>query len=158
MTIIGNHAFQGCTKLTSATFPEKLTRISDNAFSNCSNLTSLTIPQKVTSIGGYAFYDCEQLKEIRVEAINPPIIEINLGISRDDDVLVYVPKESLEIYQTTDGWKDLNLRVLQASGIDDILINQSEKIYYDLKGRRVLHPTKGICINQYGKKVFLNKK
>lgn len=91
---------------------------------------------------------------MRVEAVTPPVIPFSLGISSDDDVLVYVPEGSLEIYQTTDVWKDLNLRSFETSGIDNILINQSEKIYYDLQGRRVLHPTKGIYINQYGKKVL----
>lgn len=174
VTNIGNSAFLFCSSLTSITIPENVTRIEDYTFAFCSNLTSITIPKSVTSIGGWtfnfcssltsitipenvtsigsiAFSGCNQLKDILVKAATPPELPNHLGLN--NNVLVYVPEESLKYYQESI-WGNYNLKILPTSGIDNILINQSEEIYYDLQGRRVLHPTKGIYINQYGKKVL----
>jgi hypothetical protein len=52
---IGDHAFSGCTDLTSITIPNSVTSIGDYAFWECSNLTSVTIPNSVTNIGIDAF-------------------------------------------------------------------------------------------------------
>jgi len=61
ITSIGNDAFQGCTGLTSVTFPNSVTSIGSQAFYGCTTLTSVTIPNSVTSIGSYAFQGCTGL-------------------------------------------------------------------------------------------------
>ena len=48
---IGDHAFYGCTDLTSIEIPNSVIIIWKNAFERCKGLTSLTIPASVTSIG-----------------------------------------------------------------------------------------------------------
>lgn len=55
---IGEHAFQGCSGLTSLTIPNSVTTIGWSAFSHCSGLTSVTIPNSVTSIGNMTFEYC----------------------------------------------------------------------------------------------------
>lgn len=52
---IGNHAFLGCSGLTSVTIGNGVTSIGSYAFSGCNGLTSMTIPDSVTSIGSGAF-------------------------------------------------------------------------------------------------------
>lgn len=61
---IGNHAFGGCTGLTSLVIPNNVTTIGECAFQGCTGLTSITIPNSVTTIGGDAFNSCTGLMSI----------------------------------------------------------------------------------------------
>ena len=63
---IGDHAFYGCSSLSSITIPNGVTSIGNYAFSNCYSLSSITIPNGVTSIGSNAFYDCYSLWSITI--------------------------------------------------------------------------------------------
>ena len=66
VTSIGNHAFYGCSGLTSITIPSSVTSINRYAFQSCSGLTSITIPNSVTSIGAFAFNSCSNLTSITI--------------------------------------------------------------------------------------------
>ena len=61
---IGYNAFKGCSKLTSITLPEGLTRIGSSAFES-TGLISITIPESVTEIGSYTF-SATELSSIRI--------------------------------------------------------------------------------------------
>ena len=64
LTIIGDHAFFGCSGLTSVTIPNSVKSIGDDAFSDCTGLTSVPIPNSVISIGNYAFWHCSGLTSV----------------------------------------------------------------------------------------------
>ena len=91
VTVIGENAFQNCSKLTNLTMPDSVKRIKGWAFSGCSALTSfhipsglrsisegmlcgcsslneITIPSSVTEISGYAFGDCTSLKKVVISS------------------------------------------------------------------------------------------
>ena len=70
ITKIGNHAFSGCTGMTSVNIPNSVTSIGWGAFSGCSSLTSVTIPNSVTSIGDGVFDNCSGLTSMVVESGN----------------------------------------------------------------------------------------
>ncbi len=64
VTRLSSYAFSGCDRLTSVTIGNGVTSIGDNAFWRCSSLTSVNIPNSVTSIGDRAFCACRRLTSI----------------------------------------------------------------------------------------------
>ena len=116
VTSIGKYAFYNCRGLTgSLTIPNSITLIEERAFYGCSGLTgSLTIPNSVTTISNYAFYNCSGLTSIIVLAETPPSLESNsfsfqLSMpSYYSDTPLYVPCESVDVYQVANIWKRFN--------------------------------------------------
>ena len=66
ITSIHDHAFAGCTGLTSITIGSGVISIGGSAFSGCTGLTSITIPNGVTSIGSKTVYYCTGLTSITI--------------------------------------------------------------------------------------------
>ena len=84
ITSIGNHAFDGCSGLTSVTIGNSVTSIGYSAFEGCSGLTSpvynahvfaymptsysgaYTIPDGIESISGFAFEFCSGLTSVTI--------------------------------------------------------------------------------------------
>jgi len=64
VTNIGEHAFDQCYALASATIPDSVTSFGTNAFANCTGLTSVTMGNSVTSIGYKSFYGCSSLTNV----------------------------------------------------------------------------------------------
>ena len=75
-TSIGNYAFYGCSKLTTANFPA-VTSIGENAFKSCSNLTTVNFPV-ATHIRANAFDSCSNL----TTADFGPVANINTNAFR----------------------------------------------------------------------------
>lgn len=64
VTSIGEYAFEGCTSLSSITFPESVTSIGERAFEGCESLSSIILPKYLTSIGEGAFAECTSLASL----------------------------------------------------------------------------------------------
>ena len=61
---VGWHAFEKCTRLTSVTFPEGLQYMYESAFRGCSSLTSVTFPEGLRYVGWHAFENCTNLTSV----------------------------------------------------------------------------------------------
>ncbi len=60
VTDIGDHAFFGCTSLTSVVLPN-VSEINESVFEGCTSLARIDIPQSVTNIGNKSFKGCTAL-------------------------------------------------------------------------------------------------
>ena len=61
---IDNHAFYGCSGLSSIELPDNVTKIGSYAFYGCSSLVSIELSNSVVEIGSYAFQNCSNLENI----------------------------------------------------------------------------------------------
>lgn len=104
ITAIGASAFEGCNGLTSIVLPNTLETIGEGAFSICRSLTSITIPTSVTSIGYFAFLYCNSLTTLNMLPVSVPLLGSEYDFYYSPSVVIYVPYESLEAYQTATYW------------------------------------------------------
>lgn len=107
ITSIADYAFFRCEDLTTITIPDNVTKIGKYVFYGCSKIQTVTIPNLITSIGEGAF--CEiHLRNVYCKPITPPNVSISTYgdyiFSNYTDMIIYVPKSSLNAYCTTKGW------------------------------------------------------
>ncbi len=98
VTTIGANAFNGCSKLKTATLGKNVKTIGDKAFYKCISLTKISIPGKVTKIGKKAFNSCKKLK--RVDITSKKIKSIGSGAFKNlsKGVDIRVPRSKLKAY------------------------------------------------------------
>lgn len=151
LIFIGERAFEYCMFLSSLTIPEGVTSIEKSTFRGCQSLSFISIPHSVSSIGDYAFSDCPAITKIHSHAIIPPIcgLEALCDINKDFCELI-VPDESVSAYQIADQWKDFTIISTSIEYIENnYKDNTFEIVRYDINGRRLQKPCKGINIVKY---------
>ena len=168
VTSIGDHAFYNCNRMTSVSIGNSVTSIGNDAFLKCKGLTSVTIPNSVTSIGDYAF-DCENLATVVSLIENPLTItwytsnpvagHIAIAFSQNTFMngTLYVPKGTKFAYEAKEGWKDFrNIVEGTPTSITRVTLDKEtpNTPIYDLNGRKLAEPQKGINIIE-GKKVLI---
>ena len=146
VTSIGSYAFYGCSRLTSIIIPNSVTSIGTHAFYDCSSLTSITISSSATSIGNWAFYGCNKLTIVTSLNSIPPTV--NANTFNNYSASLQVPEGSKTNYKNADYWKNFkNIVEIDPSGIQTITLDKEINTpVYDLNGRRLNEPSKGINI------------
>lgn len=112
---IGRNAFAYCVKLESVTLPSSLEYIRDWAFVSCINLSGkITIPSSVLEIGNGVFDGCTNLTKIYCMPIEPPVLDGWLfgGGNNDDNVMIFVPNQSVSLYEISSGWSEYAGRIV----------------------------------------------
>ncbi len=90
--------------------PDGTKGIGADAFYESTSLEEVTIPASVTSIGDYAFYYCESLERVYCKATTPPTLgeaafdNYENGAAKPIGCTFYVPKSSVELYKSKEGW------------------------------------------------------
>lgn len=154
ITRIANYTFMRCTNLSNISLPNSITKIGGSVFRDCVSLYSITIPESVTSIGSGAFRGCSSLSKVVSLNPNPPTISSNTFT--EYTATLQVPTGSKTAYQNAEYWKKFtNIVEIDPSGIQSITLDKDTNApIYDLKGRKLKEPSKGINIIG-GKKVVV---
>lgn len=85
--------------------PASVTYIDAEAFAGCTTLTAITIPAAVKGISRSAFDGCTGLQSLTVLRRTPPTVAVDAFRAVDPSIPVYVPAESLSLYQSSEMWK-----------------------------------------------------
>ena len=110
VTSIGGTAFRNCSSLTNITVPNSVTSIGGLAFGDCHSLINITLPANVTNIGNATFLNCDGLVSITFLATTPPTIGENV-FDYTNNCPIYVPTESVSVYQTAPNWSVYSDRI-----------------------------------------------
>ena len=132
-----------------------VTSIDEGTFIACNALSSVTLPPNLTSIANYVFSYCSNLKDVYCYAENIP--DTGNNVFKDTPIssaTLHVPAASVEAYRTTAPWSDFGTIVaITATGIANVE-NAKDVKQFDLQGRKIANPRKGIYIED-GKKVLV---
>lgn len=64
--VLGEHAFQQCTSLTTIYLSASMETIKSYAFYGCINIQEIVVPQGVKIVSDYAFAECYELTTIKI--------------------------------------------------------------------------------------------
>lgn len=85
-------------------FNKDLTKIKHRAFYSNRNLENIILPSSVEYIEDYAFYGCNKLMTVYCKATTPPTAGYGILSNVSDDLVIYVPKSSVNLYKNASGW------------------------------------------------------
>ena len=152
VTTIGQWAFYSCISLASIDIPNSVTTIGRRAFCYCASLTSVNIGESVTTIGDGAFLFCDAITSVTCLAKECPVCDRDTRFdmfSVYNTATLYVPKQSIDAYKTTDPWSNfVNVVALEGTGIEGNPMDNAPRVdaVYDIDGRRTDSMKRGLNI------------
>ena len=151
-TEVSPNEFYGCTNLKNVRLGDGITTIGNWAFSSCSSLDFFSFGASVESIGKEAFSDCTAMTKLYAMTQVPP----TCGDQALDDInkwecTLMVPEGYVTAYQAAPQWKEFFfMEEFDPDGVSPIQTSSNEEEeWYDLNGRKLDKPQKGINIIRY---------
>lgn len=134
-------------KGTEFSVPVFVTSIGDFAFSADGILSTVFIPATVTTIGDRAFYN-SRVTTVYSSTPVPPAAGRESFLGLPQEAVLYVPAGTVEAYRAASGWSHFqNIQEFDPTCISGVEADKGGKdIYYDLGGRRLKAPVKGLNI------------
>ena len=125
--------------------------IDRDVFAGCAGLTSVIIPESIVSIGCAAFEGCTSLQEIYCNAEQTPEVDLDAFDSVDvSSVMLVVPDNSVEEYKAHPVWGLFWIETPTGiKEIDNEQLTIDDVEYYNLNGRKLAAPQKGINIIRF---------
>ncbi|MBQ4229075.1 MAG: leucine-rich repeat protein [Bacteroidaceae bacterium] len=138
---VGSCAFIGCDNLRQVSFTTDIRRYGSCAFTGCTSLQEITLPRRAELIDTLTLYCCASLKSMvlyhRIRTVchgalehlpamrhlycyasEPPVAEKGAFALQDQQrCTLHVPRETLEKYMESPGWKDF-YRIVALSDSD----------------------------------------
>ena len=106
----GEGPFAYCTNLRSAILPY-ITTLGDWSFRFCSSLNYVMLGDSTTTINSAVFAYCEALEVFICKSITPPALANQVFAKTNETFIIYVPDESVGIYQTATNWNAFASRI-----------------------------------------------
>ena len=101
---VARNAFYDCTNLESITFSDNIELIDQAAFYWCDNLKTVTIGSGIKQMGEAVFGRCNKLTKVYINATTPPITTGDPFYDGNAQVVIYVPDEAVDAYESTSPW------------------------------------------------------
>lgn len=160
VSYIGRESFRS-TNLVEITIPNLVESLDIYTFANCNNLSTVKLGENLKEIGNFAF-ESENILNVYSYSIQPPKFttynQLPFGTFTTKTCMnatLYVPEESVSLYQNAEGWNCFwNIKSIESAGVDEIRIDNNLPIlYFDINGRQINHPSNGVFIEKQGKKL-----
>lgn len=167
VTTIGNDCFNYCMYLSEVEMGQKVECIGDEAFFGCSKLENIQLPRSLKEIGAIAFsgtalkkvvipvsvewigrlaFETPTITDVFVEWPEPLECDIIMDYDTAWEVKLHIPDGTLIAYQNSEVWMIFqNLVEYECDGIRNTTTSQPH-IIYDLSGRKLSTPNKGVNI------------
>ena len=148
-------AFDECFNLKQLVIPNSVSYLDGWSFAYCTSLTNVTLGEEIPSING-VFVNCDSILSITSLNPIPPSASWSLPNIDFSQATLSVPSGSKEAYQNASFWKNFtNIVEIDPSGVQTITLDKGINApVYDLNGRKLKEPSKGINIIG-GRKVLL---
>ena len=161
VTVIGEAAFKGCTKMSALVIPDGIKTIGTSAFEGCSHLRNISIGKGVTAIDHKAFSNIGTASAASTRNAGEDGLKVSCTAeavpTADSDVFenTYVTNATLVVnddlvnsYKTTSPWSQFGNIVgfNEASGIGLILSDQQGAVIYSIDGLRLDSAKKGLNV------------
>ena len=147
LEVIKEKAFYNCFALSSLKLPTSMKTIGQSAFEGCP-LNSVYITENIKSIGSKAF-NGNDIPEV-VSLIKSPFDIPNDVFTKNTyyNATLYVPTGTSELYRSCSGWNNF-IYIVEGSPseIQNITLDKNINApIYDLNGKKLKEPSKGIYI------------